>query len=155
PHAAAEALVDIAVQRLPIERALVAEGVVNARACDAHAHGKVAYGRPVVAVDPEALDGGIEHSRLVEFPRPGHSRLSATSREEVAVLTPTMHFRTTDIKRQRKSADKARRRRRRLVPERLERTMTAQLRSCDGRSAISSATWLSHMAQRMERCAGI
>src|SRR5258708_31841839 len=73
PNAICNASVDIVVQRLLIERALVAKGVVEAGAGDARLLDQVADGSRLVAVRPKALGRRIEHGRFIEFPGSCHS----------------------------------------------------------------------------------
>jgi hypothetical protein len=73
PDAVCNALVDIVVQRLLIERALVAEGVVEAGAGYSRLLDQVPDRGRLVAARPETLDRRIEHGPFIEFPGSRHS----------------------------------------------------------------------------------
>src|SRR3546814_18515586 len=72
----AEALRQVMVQRPPVQRALVAEGIVKTGAGDPGLLGQVANRGAVVAVLPETLHRRIEDGCFVEFSRPRHGALS-------------------------------------------------------------------------------
>src|ERR1700741_3765533 len=59
-------------EALPIQRPLVAEGVVKAGAGNTHPSGEVAHRRLLEALRPEAVHRRLQHGRLVELSRSRH-----------------------------------------------------------------------------------
>src|SRR4030081_806496 len=69
---ARHALCVVAGERLQVEAALVAEGVVEALASDPHGGGQVVGGGAGEALRPEHLDGGLERCVTVQSLRSPH-----------------------------------------------------------------------------------
>ena len=76
--ALAHAAVEIAVEATDEQRALVAEGVVEARRAEAHRGAEVAHGGRRIAMVPELRGGGIERGVFVEDAGACHEMMRST-----------------------------------------------------------------------------
>src|SRR5258707_12654477 len=59
-------------RRPPIQRSLVAEGIVEAGAGDPHALGEIPHRRLFETLRPEAVHRRLQHGRLIELSRSCH-----------------------------------------------------------------------------------
>src|SRR5262249_22101985 len=85
-NAFTEGLIEITIQRTGIQTALVAKGVVQTRAGDAHFVGEIAHRSGLIAAQPKSFDGRIQNGSFIEFARPRHlSKPQSTVKQLVSL----------------------------------------------------------------------